>query len=123
MLPFGMLARPYVGMLPPAAAAGPVGTSILLKLCLSGDQCGALIGKAGSVITFIQRTFSVLIKAGSVGACGARAGGGGGRRARVAPPAAETHTSRSRPLPARRRGVPGHALPRSHRAGLRSGCG
>ncbi len=37
------------------------------KLALSNDQCGALIGKGGAVISSLQKNFNVVVKAGGAG--------------------------------------------------------
>lgn len=47
---------------------------LLIKIALTNDQCGALIGKGGGVITTLQRSCGVLIKAGSVGKCNEKNG-------------------------------------------------
>jgi hypothetical protein len=38
---------------------------LTIKLALTNDQCGGLIGKLGSVIVAVQQRFDVAIKAGS----------------------------------------------------------
>ncbi len=97
-------------------AGDPSNETVLLKLALSNEQCGALIGKGGSAITTLQRGCGVLIKAASVGGSLRNYFGGALFSVSFQLLSHLRTTLSSPPTTPRRRTLPGHNLPGHHRA-------